>query len=92
MPSIPTSVLYGMWFTPDYVVYHKLIMTSKLRHHHRVLQPELVLIHFGNIYLDNDCLYISFYAHRNTYMQCVTAKDGHWLAELGPTFLLNLTD
>lgn len=25
----PTSALYGMGFTPDYVVYHELIMTSK---------------------------------------------------------------
>ncbi|KAG1677117.1 Pre-mRNA-splicing factor ATP-dependent RNA helicase PRP16 [Nymphon striatum] len=46
----PTSALFGMGYTPDYVVYHELIMTSK------------------------------------EYMQCVTAVDGHWLAELGPMF------
>ncbi|XP_049807833.1 pre-mRNA-splicing factor ATP-dependent RNA helicase PRP16 [Schistocerca nitens] len=46
----PTSALFGMGFTPDYVVYHELIMTAK------------------------------------EYMQCVTAVDGHWLAELGPMF------
>ncbi|KAK7867570.1 hypothetical protein R5R35_004320 [Gryllus longicercus] len=46
----PTSALFGMGFTPDYVVYHELIMTTK------------------------------------EYMQCVTAVDGHWLAELGPMF------
>ncbi|KNC85790.1 hypothetical protein SARC_02053 [Sphaeroforma arctica JP610] len=46
----PTSALYGMGFTPDYVVYHELIMTSK------------------------------------EYMQCVTAVDGEWLADLGPMF------
>lgn len=46
----PTSALFGMGFTPDYVVYHELVMTSK------------------------------------EYMQCVTAVDGHWLAELGPMF------
>ena len=46
----PTSALYGMGFTPDYIVYHELVMTSK------------------------------------EYMQCVTAVDGHWLAELGPMF------
>jgi pre-mRNA-splicing factor ATP-dependent RNA helicase DHX38/PRP16 len=46
----PTSSLYGMGFTPDYVVYHELVMTSK------------------------------------EYMQCVTAVDGRWLAELGPMF------
>ncbi|KAH7948002.1 hypothetical protein HPB52_017605 [Rhipicephalus sanguineus] len=46
----PTSALFGMGYTPDYVVYHELIMTTK------------------------------------EYMQCVTAVDGHWLAELGPMF------
>ncbi|XP_013393104.1 pre-mRNA-splicing factor ATP-dependent RNA helicase PRP16 [Lingula anatina] len=46
----PTSALFGMGYTPDYIVYHELIMTSK------------------------------------EYMQCVTAVDGHWLAELGPMF------
>jgi pre-mRNA-splicing factor ATP-dependent RNA helicase DHX38/PRP16 len=46
----PTSALFGMGYTPDYVVYHELIMTHK------------------------------------EYMQCVTAVDGHWLAELGPMF------
>uniref|UniRef100_A0A8C4Q2V9 Pre-mRNA-splicing factor ATP-dependent RNA helicase PRP16 n=1 Tax=Eptatretus burgeri TaxID=7764 RepID=A0A8C4Q2V9_EPTBU len=46
----PTSALFGMGFTPDYIVYHELIMTSK------------------------------------EYMQCVTAVEGEWLAELGPMF------
>merc|ERR1719499_1690819 len=46
----PTSALFGMGFTADYVVYHELIMTTK------------------------------------EYMQCVTAVDGYWLAELGPMF------
>ena len=26
----PTSSLYGIGFTPDYVVYHELVMTSKV--------------------------------------------------------------
>ncbi|CAK9297774.1 unnamed protein product [Gordionus sp. m RMFG-2023] len=53
----PTSALYGMGYTPDYVVYHELIMTSK------------------------------------EYMQCVTAVDGFWLAEMGPMFYhLRVTD
>ena len=26
----PTSALFGMGFTPDYIVYHELIMTSKV--------------------------------------------------------------
>ncbi len=46
----PTSALFGLGITPDYVVYHDLIMTSK------------------------------------EYMQCVTAVDATWLAELGPVF------
>jgi len=46
----PTSALYGLGYTPDYIVYHELIMTSK------------------------------------EYMQCVTAVDAHWLAEMGPMF------
>jgi len=25
----PTSAIYGLGFTPDYIVYHELIMTSK---------------------------------------------------------------
>lgn len=27
----PTSALFGMGYTPDYVVYHELIMTSKVK-------------------------------------------------------------
>lgn len=27
----PTSALYGMGFTPDYIVYHELVMTTKVR-------------------------------------------------------------
>jgi len=46
----PTSSLFGMGYTPDYVVYHELVMTVK------------------------------------EYMQCVTAVEGEWLAELGPMF------
>eukprot|EP00200_Dunaliella_tertiolecta_P008619 CAMPEP_0202370528 /NCGR_PEP_ID=MMETSP1127-20130417/2125_1 /ASSEMBLY_ACC=CAM_ASM_000462 /TAXON_ID=3047 /ORGANISM="Dunaliella tertiolecta, Strain CCMP1320" /LENGTH=1402 /DNA_ID=CAMNT_0048966503 /DNA_START=21 /DNA_END=4229 /DNA_ORIENTATION=- len=46
----PSSALYGLGFTPDYVVYHELVMTSK------------------------------------EYMQCVTAVEPEWLAELGPMF------
>ncbi|KAI9145225.1 Asp-Glu-Ala-His box polypeptide 38, isoform CRA_h [Paraphysoderma sedebokerense] len=46
----PTSALYGLGYTPDYIVYHELVMTSK------------------------------------EYMQCVTAVDAYWLAEMGPMF------
>ena len=34
----PTSALFGMGFTPDYVVYHELIMTHKVRAHVKFLQ------------------------------------------------------
>lgn len=27
----PTSALFGMGFTPDYVVYHELVMTAKVK-------------------------------------------------------------
>ncbi|KAJ2882524.1 Pre-mRNA-splicing factor ATP-dependent RNA helicase PRP16, partial [Coemansia aciculifera] len=46
----PTSALYGMGYTPDYIVYHELVFASK------------------------------------EYMQCVTAVDPKWLAEMGPMF------
>jgi HrpA-like helicases len=46
----PTSALYGLGNTPDYICYHELVMTTK------------------------------------EYMQCVTAVDPLWLAELGPMF------
>lgn len=46
----PTSALFGMGYTPDYIVYHELVMTSK------------------------------------EYMQCVTAVEGGWLAEVGDKF------
>ncbi|XP_023547917.1 pre-mRNA-splicing factor ATP-dependent RNA helicase DEAH7 [Cucurbita pepo subsp. pepo] len=46
----PSSALYGMGCTPDHVVYHELILTTK------------------------------------EYMQCATAVEPQWLAELGPMF------
>jgi len=46
----PSSALYGLGYTPDYIVYHELVFTSK------------------------------------EYMQCVTAVEPEWLAELGPMF------
>ncbi|XP_057433734.1 pre-mRNA-splicing factor ATP-dependent RNA helicase DEAH7-like isoform X2 [Lotus japonicus] len=46
----PSSALYGMGCTPEYVVYHELVLTSK------------------------------------EYMQCTTAVEPQWLAELGPMF------
>ena len=26
----PTSALFGMGYTPDYIVYHELVMTAKV--------------------------------------------------------------
>ncbi|KAE9454731.1 hypothetical protein C3L33_13370, partial [Rhododendron williamsianum] len=46
----PSSALYGLGYSPDYVVYHELILTAK------------------------------------EYMQCATAVEPQWLAELGPMF------
>jgi len=46
----PTSALYGLGYTPEYLIYHELVYTTK------------------------------------EYMQCVTAVDPLWLAELGPIF------
>ncbi|XVE52800.1 hypothetical protein DITRI_Ditri02bG0153100 [Diplodiscus trichospermus] len=46
----PSSALYGLGYTPEHVVYHELILTTK------------------------------------EYMQCVTAVEPQWLAELGPMF------
>ncbi|KAK9707548.1 hypothetical protein RND81_07G204300 [Saponaria officinalis] len=46
----PSSALYGLGYTPEYVVYHELLLTTK------------------------------------EYMQCVTAVEPQWLAELGPMF------
>jgi pre-mRNA-splicing factor ATP-dependent RNA helicase DHX38/PRP16 len=46
----PSSAIYGLGYSPDYIVYHELVMTTK------------------------------------EYMQCVTAVDPNWLAELGPMF------
>ena len=46
----PSSALYGLGYTPDYIIYHELVFTVK------------------------------------EYMQCVTAVNPEWLAELGPVF------
>eukprot|EP00850_Spirogloea_muscicola_P022812 SM000313S11962 [mRNA] locus=s313:62207:71334:+ [translate_table: standard] len=46
----PSSALYGLGYTPDYIVYHELVLTTK------------------------------------EYMQCVTAVEPQWLAEVGPMF------
>lgn len=27
----PTSSLFGMGYTPDYIIYHELVMTTKVR-------------------------------------------------------------
>ena len=30
----PTSALFGMGYTPDYIVYHELVMTSKVNYYY----------------------------------------------------------
>ncbi|KAH7316037.1 hypothetical protein KP509_21G075900 [Ceratopteris richardii] len=45
-----SSALYGLGYTPEYIVYHELVLTTK------------------------------------EYMQCVTAVEPQWLAEMGPMF------
>jgi pre-mRNA-splicing factor ATP-dependent RNA helicase DHX38/PRP16 len=46
----PTSALYGLGHTPEYIVYHDVVRTTK------------------------------------EYMQCVTAVDPEWVAEMGTKF------
>lgn len=136
----PTSALFGMGFTPDHVVYHELVMTSKVTWLWIVLQGALAqsscpVTGFGLAYAwlfhryvnkttawllasfqgHPGCLgmgpLLAFWSHSQAilglrlcsscneahfiivqlfhlqeYMQCVTAVDGHWLAELGPMF------
>ena len=43
----PTSALFGMGYTPDYIVYHELVMTSKVRqlYYHEKLWPRLYFLH-----------------------------------------------
>jgi len=40
----PTSALFGMGFTPDYVVYHELIMTSKVNSEFYTLSLHISII------------------------------------------------
>lgn len=56
-----------MGYTPDYVVYHELIMTTKGLNF-SIFSFFLIIISILE------------------YMQCVTAVEGAWLAELGPMF------
>ena len=72
----PTSALFGMGFTADHIVYHELVMTGK-----EYMQVQLVLP-------ASDKLGLELFRHvnPNCYLQCVTAVDGYWLAELGPMF------
>lgn len=40
----PTSSLFGMGYTPDYIIYHELVMTTKVRG--RLLRRSLALLCF----------------------------------------------
>ena len=46
----PTSALYGMGFTPDYIVYHELVMTTKVHY----------LVEYVKGQLDLFCKYSSY--------------------------------
>ncbi len=86
----PTSALFGMGFTPDYVVYHELIMTSKV-----CIAPPTQKCIVWSLSSSHDSTPLLCHTHQHVhththtwqeYMQCVTAADGHWLAEMGPMF------
>lgn len=75
----PTSSLFGMGYTPDYIIYHELVMTTKVRRLTAAYfwQKQLMVFNVADV---NLCFVLQ------EYMQCVTAVDGEWLAELGPMF------
>jgi len=39
----PTSALFGMGYTPDYIVYHELVMTAKVTQYY-IVYHELVMM------------------------------------------------
>lgn len=41
----PTSSLFGMGYTPDYIIYHELVMTTKVRDPQRHLV--VAVLHFS---------------------------------------------
>ncbi|CEI97517.1 Putative Adenosinetriphosphatase [Rhizopus microsporus] len=78
----PTSALFGAGFTPDYVVYHELVLTSKEYMQCVTAVDPYWLAEFTPDYV----VYHELVLTSKEYMQCVTAVDPYWLAELGPMF------
>uniref|UniRef100_A0A383VUX4 RNA helicase n=1 Tax=Tetradesmus obliquus TaxID=3088 RepID=A0A383VUX4_TETOB len=73
----PSSALYGLGYTPDYVVYHELGMPCHLH-------PSSALYGLG--YTPDYVVYHELVFTSKEYMQCVSAVEPEWLAELGPMF------
>jgi pre-mRNA-splicing factor ATP-dependent RNA helicase DHX38/PRP16 len=87
----PSSALFGLGYTPDYVTYHELILTSKVRRLCLCLclcQSVSPLIPLA----PRPCHTLKPSspppprACLQEYMSCVTAVEGEWLAEMGPMF------
>lgn len=80
----PTSSLFGMGYTPDYIIYHELVMTTKVK---LPSLRDLAVIKTNYWHVaDVLPLFSVFSFCVQEYMQCVTAVEGEWLAELGPMF------
>ena len=47
----PTSALYGMGYTPDYIVYHELVMTSKVNETHSLVTLTSSLKKIKNLFM-----------------------------------------
>ena len=73
----PTSALFGMGFTADHIVYHELVMTGK--EYMQVIEVDLTCCLPASDKIVSSC-------QPKCSLQCVTAVDGYWLAELGPMF------
>lgn len=73
----PTSSLFGMGYTPDYIIYHELVMTTKVTSR----PPRKPQCDAQDVFK-----YFNLRFVLQEYMQCVTAVEGEWLAELGPMF------
>lgn len=81
----PTSSLFGMGYTPDYIIYHELVMTTKVKL--LSLQDSVIKTNYWQVVDVLPLLSVLFcFSNLQEYMQCVTAVEGEWLAELGPMF------
>ena len=81
----PTSALYGLGYTPDYIVYHELIMTTKVWIYAPAAASDKMRTTTTNKMSGTHPLLFCFSLSQE-YMRTVTATEGEWLAELGPMF------